>query len=48
LEADNVSTSFRQFLDAAVEMQLKDLGCAEVITMSFPNTMKSEQPRRRS
>lgn len=38
----------RGFIDAVTEMQLVDRGFADVLTMTFPRTMRSEVNRRRS
>lgn len=48
LGASDSSRGFREFLDAVMDMQLTDLGFAEVLTMTFPPTMRSEQHRRQS
>ncbi|MEU6642616.1 helix-turn-helix domain-containing protein [Saccharomonospora sp. NPDC046836] len=48
LEAPDPAAGFRGFLEKVTAMQLVDRGFADVLTMTFPPTMRCEQHRRRS
>jgi AcrR family transcriptional regulator len=48
LAEPNPAQGMRGFLDAVTQMQLVDRGLADVLTMTFPTTMRCEQHRRRS
>lgn len=48
LAARDPAEGMRGFLDAVTEMQLVDRGFADVLTMTFPRSMRCEQLRRGS
>lgn len=48
LDDPDPAAGMRGFLDAITEMQLVDRGFADVLTMTFPRSMRCEQLRRRS
>lgn len=48
LEHGDPAVGLRAFLEEVTQMQLVDRGFADVLTMTFPRTMRCEQHRRRS
>ncbi|BCB89786.1 TetR/AcrR family transcriptional regulator [Phytohabitans suffuscus] len=48
LEHPDPAAGLRGFLEEVTRMQLVDRGFADVLTMTFPRTMRCEQHRRRS